>query len=491
MTRPVQLLFRGTVHSVTPASIQLTVLQWLREEQRACGTKEGCNEGDCGACTVVVGELDEHGEVQLSAINACLQLLPALDRKALYTVEDLQTLMPAGTLHPVQQAMVDGHGSQCGFCTPGFIMSLFASYEQRTAAPSRAVVEDVLSGNLCRCTGYRPIVDAAIAAYQAPRVGLDRAALRACLQDLAGLPPLQLSDGKAQWFAPQTRDELAQLRMQRPHARLVAGTTDVGLWVTKQLRDLDDLISVMAVTELKVVERRAELLHLGAAASLQQCFALLNDEYPEWTELGRRFASLPIRNAGTLGGNVANGSPIGDSMPALVALGAQVLLRRGEQTRVLPLEAFYLGYQQNALLPGEFLEAVQVPRRRAEQQLRFYKVSKRFDQDISAVCVGIAFELADGRIRMPRIAYGGMAAIIRRAPGAEAALDGAPLEMAAFEAAAQAVGADFQPLSDARASAAYRAELAANLLRRCGLELCTAGSSAGPIPLRLLDLAPV
>lgn len=491
MTRPVQLLFRGAVHSVTPTSIQLTVLQWLREEQRACGTKEGCNEGDCGACTVVVGELDPHGEVQLSAINACLQLLPALDRKALFTVEDLQTLMPAGALHPVQQAMVDGHGSQCGFCTPGFIMSLFASYEQRNQAPSRAVVEDVLSGNLCRCTGYRPIVDAAISAYRLPRVQLDRTALRATLQALAALPALEVSDGKASWHAPQDLQALAQLRLERPQARLVAGTTDVGLWVTKQLRDLDELISVMAVGELKQVERRADGLYLGAAASLQQCFELLVDEYPQWRELGRRFASLPIRNAGTLGGNVANGSPIGDSMPALVALGAQVLLRRGAQTRVLPMEDFYLGYQQNALVAGEFLQAVLVPRRRAEQQMRFYKVSKRFDQDISAVCVGIAFDLQDGRIRAPRIAFGGMAAIIRRATAAEAALADREFQIAAFEAAAQAVLGDFQPLSDARASAEYRSGIAANLLRRCGLELCQDVAATRSIPLRLIDLAPI
>jgi xanthine dehydrogenase small subunit len=491
MNRPVQLLFRGAVHSVTPSSIQRTVLQWLREDQRACGTKEGCNEGDCGACTVVIGELDACGEVQLSAVNACLQLLPALDRKALYTVEDLQRLMASDALHPVQQAMVDGHGSQCGFCTPGFIMSLFAAYEQRPSAPTRAVVEDVLSGNLCRCTGYRPIVDAALAAYTQPRVALNRESLQRQLQALAELPSLQLSDNKASWYAPTTLAELAALRQSLPQARLVAGTTDVGLWVTKQLRDLDNLISVMAVAELKQVQRRAEVLHFGAAASLQCCFELLNDEFPEWIELGRRFASLPIRNAGTLGGNVANGSPIGDSMPGLVALEARVVLRCGEQTRSLALEDFYLDYQKNALLPGEFLEAVQVPRRRPAQVLRFYKVSKRFDQDISAVCVGIAFDHLDGTIVAPRVAYGGMAAIIKRAPCAQTALAGQRLTLEAFEAAANAVATDFQPLSDARASAAYRSEIAANLLRRCGLELTSVPPVARSIPLRLLDLAPI
>lgn len=490
MSRPLQFLFRGALTEVRPGSIQTTVLQWLREQQFACGTKEGCNEGDCGACTVVVGELDGAGELKLRAVNACLQLLPALDGKALFTVEDLAPLAGTGSLHPVQQAMVDAHGSQCGFCTPGFVMSLWASYEQRPQAPDRVTVEDVLSGNLCRCTGYRPIVDAAIAAYALPRVCLDRPRLIAQLQQLRCAPMLELRDvaGRS-WSAPRCLAELDAALLAQPQRRLVAGTTDVGLWITKQLRDLGDLLSVMNVVELQSIAVHPQFLEFGAAALLEDCFACLRQEFPEWAEQARRFASLPIRNAGTLGGNIANGSPIGDSMPTLIALGARIVLRRADgRERELALEDFYLAYQRTALEAGEYLRALRVPRRTPGLRLRTYKLSKRFDQDISAVCSALAFQLVEGRITEPRIAYGGMAATPKRALAAEAALAGAPLVQASFEAAAQVLAGDYTPLSDMRASAGYRQTTAANLLRRAGLELC-AGTDAPP--LRLHQLRPI
>lgn len=490
--RSLQFYFRGRIVEVQPGTIQTTVLQWLREQQRACGTKEGCNEGDCGACTVVVGALDADGQaLTLRAVNACLQLLPALDGQALFTVEDLAPLgAPASALHPVQQALVDCHGSQCGFCTPGFVMSLWASYEQRDIAPDRATVEDVLSGNLCRCTGYRPIVDAAIAAYQVPRVTLERAPVLAALRALATSADLVVTDAAGHtWHSPRRLSAALDLLAAQPGIRIVAGLTDVGLWVTKQLRVLGDVLNLMQVAELRVLTRNDTHLEFGAAVPLETALGVLADEFPTWTELKRRFASLPIRNAGTLGGNVANGSPIGDSMPALIALGATVVLASASGARELPLEDFYLAYQKTALAAGELLRAVRVPRRRPTQQVVSYKLSKRFDQDISAVCSAVAFDLIEGRIVDPRIAHGGMAATPKRAPRAEAALAGQPLVQASFEAAALALTKDYTPLTDMRASAAYRATAAANLLRRAGLELC--GEAPAASPFRLAQLAPI
>jgi xanthine dehydrogenase small subunit len=481
-THPIRFYYRGAIHEIHDAPATRTVLQHLREDLHCTGTKEGCAEGDCGACTVVVGELDAQGALALKAVNACIQFLPTLDSRALFTVEDLRR--PDGTLHPVQRALVDCHASQCGFCTPGFAMSMWALYENRQGEarpPSRQDVATALSGNLCRCTGYRPIVDAAQAMFDGQRYAsapLDRApvveALRALRRDetfeyesreARGAP----SDART-FRAPVTLDAFAALRAAHPEARVLAGSTDVGLWVTKQMRQLGDLLYIGNVGELKRIERDASMLTIGAAASLEDAYSALTAEYPVLAELARRFASLPIRNAGTLGGNVANGSPIGDSMPALIALGAQVVLRRDQVSRTLPLDAFYLGYQKTALEPGEFLAAVRIPLAHKRLRFRTYKVSKRYDQDISAVCAAFALDIDDGTIVSARIAFGGMAATPQRAASAEAALVGARWDEASAQRAMDALGEDFVPLTDMRASSTYRMTVARNLLWRFHLE---------------------
>lgn len=469
MSTPIRFFFRGAVHEASGVAPTQTVLQHLREDLHCTGTKEGCAEGDCGACTVVVGSL-ENGELQMKAVNSCIQFTPTLDGKALFTVEDLQ--QPDGALHPVQQALVECHGSQCGFCTPGFAMSLWGMYlRQEGREATRCEIDDALSGNLCRCTGYRPIIDAAKRMTALPPVDFDRAALADRLRALQKETGSVYSAGGRTFHAPRTLDELAAARAAHPQAVLLAGSTDVGLWVTKQMRELPDIIYLGHVAELKTVREADGHIEIGAGVSLEDAYAAVCRHYgAELGELWQRFASLPIRNAGTLGGNVANGSPIGDSMPWMIALGSQVVLRGPDGERTLALDDFYLGYGVKDLRAGEFVRGVRVPLPRADVVLRTYKLAKRFDQDISAVCAAFALTLDGGIIRSARIAFGGMAATPKRAAGAEAALSGRAWDEAALRDAMAALAQDYAPLSDMRASGGYRMKAAQNLLRRFWLE---------------------
>ena len=489
-TRAIRFFHQGAVVEVDRADSTRTVLQWLREDAHCSGTKEGCAEGDCGACTVIVAELAEKAEaigtpsaratrvggLSLRTVNACIQFLPTLDGKALLTVEDLKPIAQAqgAALHPAQQAMVECHGSQCGFCTPGFVMSLASCYERYCQAGTKATrqqLADELSGNLCRCTGYRPILDAGQRMFELPAARLDTAPIAAALRRLAADPPLAYTDAQgARFAAPRSIGALAEMRAARPEARLLAGSTDIGLWVTKQFKPLPDLIYLGEAAGLARIEERADgVLSIGAAAPLEDAWAALAARHHELQEMWLRFSSLPVRNAGTMGGNVANGSPIGDSAPVLIALNATLVLRHGARQQRVALENFYLDYMKNALQPGEFVEAIEVPRA-AHTALRAYKLSKRFDCDISALAAGLAITLDGNTVREARFAFGGMAAIVKRAAKAEAAVRGQPWKEATAEAAAAALKEDFTPLTDLRASAAYRQRAAGNLLRRFWLE---------------------
>ena len=497
-TRPIRFYHhrRGAVVEISDAAPTRTVLNWLREEDRSCGTKEGCNEGDCGACTVIVAELAERadsiatpsaratvvGGLSLRTVNACLQFLPRLDGKALLTVEGLKRI-GGGELHPVQRALVECHGSQCGFCTPGFAMSLAATYERQCEAgtrPTRQQLADDLSGNLCRCTGYRPILDAGQRMFDLPPARLDTQPVIAALRALdgAGLAyearnPAVHVEGVARvdrFWGPRDLDEFAALRAQHPKARLLAGSTDIGLWVNKQFRDLGDILYIGNVDALRRIERRGDVLRIGAAAPLEDAWATLTAHVPALQDMWLRFSSLPVRNAGTLGGSIANGSPIGDSAPVLLALGTQVVLRHGATRRTLRLEDFYLDYMKNAMQPGEFIEALDVTLPAATGAMRAYKLSKRFDCDISAVAAGLLVELDGDVVRAARFAFGGMAAIVRRATRAEAAVVGLPWSEATLSAAMDALETDFTPMTDLRATAAYRMRVARNLLRRFWME---------------------
>jgi len=465
MSQPIRFYYQGQLREVHHAAPTQTILQHLREDLHCTGTKEGCAEGDCGACTVVIGSL-ENGQLQMKAVNSCIQFTPTLDGKALFSVEDLQ--QADGALHPVQQALVECHGSQCGFCTPGFAMSLWGMYlKQEGQVPSRCQIDDALSGNLCRCTGYRPIIEAARRMVALPAVAFDRAALTAQLAALKRDAQAAYTVGAQTFYAPRTLDELTGLRAAHPGALLLAGSTDVGLWVTKQLRDLGDIIYLGHVDALKTVQEDGGMLTIGAGVTLDDAYRAICAHYPDQLKaMWQRFASLPIRNAGTLGGNVANGSPIGDSMPWLIALGSQVVLRGPAGERTLFLEDLYLGYQQKDLRPGEFVRAVQVPLPRADVAFRTYKLAKRFDQDISAVCAAFAFTFDGARLASARIAFGGMAATPKRAAHTEALVTGRLWDEATLIAAMAALADDYAPLSDMRASSSYRMQTAQNLLRR-------------------------
>ena len=447
-----------------------TVLDFLRYERALTGTKEGCGEGDCGACTIVVGRLED-GEVRYRAINACILFLPELDGCDVLTAEGVHG--PDGGLHPIQEAMVACHGSQCGFCTPGFVMSLYG-WQLAGGDFSRPVLRDVLAGNLCRCTGYGPILEAGERAAAAP--GCDRAAVSARLDSIARHEMLDIrgacpvTGAPMRYQAPRSADELAACLEAAPEATLLAGGTDVGLWVTKQHRRLDHVISLTRVADLQGVRETADSIEIGAGVRYADAFDLLAGSYPDFGEILRRLGSVQIRNSGTIGGNIANGSPIGDSMPPLIALGATLVLRKGTRRREMPLEDFFLAYGKQDRASGEFVAAVRVPKPAPGQVFRAYKVSKRFDQDISALCGAFSLWMEGDRIARARIAYGGMAPTPKRARAAEAALAGKPWNEASVEAAMAAIAQDFTPIDDFRASAAYRMEVARNLLRKAWLE---------------------
>ena len=465
MSQPIRFYYQGQLREVQGVATTQTILQHLREDLHCTGTKEGCAEGDCGACTVVIGSL-ENGQLQMKAVNSCIQFTPTLDGRALFSVEDLQ--QADGALHPVQQALVECHGSQCGFCTPGFAMSLWGMYlKAEGQPPSRCQIDDALSGNLCRCTGYRPIIEAARRMVELPPVSFDATALHAQLTALRRESPASYTAGARTFHAPRTLAELIALRAANPGALLLAGSTDVGLWVTKQLRDLGDIIYLGHIDALKTVEEAGGMLEIGAGVSLDDAYRAVCAHYPEQLNtMWQRFASLPIRNAGTLGGNVANGSPIGDSMPWMIALGSEVVLCGPNGERTLALEDLYLGYQQKDLRPGEFVRAVRVPLPRDGVAFRTYKLAKRFDQDISAVCAAFAFTFDGPVIKQARIAFGGMAATPKRAAATEALLAGRTWDEDTLTTAMAALLEDYAPLSDMRASSSYRMQAAQNLLRR-------------------------
>ena len=467
-TQALRFVRRGEIVSLHDVPATRTLLQVLREDLHCTGTKEGCNEGDCGACTVVLGETrGEH--IRYSAVNSCIRMAHSVDGLALWTAEDLAA--PDGTLHPAQQALVQCHGSQCGFCTPGFVMSLFGMYQNHVCQGepiTRELAQQALSGNLCRCTGYRPILDAAQAMAQLPPVRVDETYLLQKMEllthDTRGLQP------DSSYISPRSLDALLAARAAHPQAQIVAGGTDVGLGVNKMHMQFEQVLDVSRVRELQRVEDYPHHLAIGAAVTLTDAFAALVADRPQLHTFATRFAGLPVRNAGTLGGNVANGSPIGDSMPLLIALGAHVVLMSIQGHREMPLEQLYTGYRQNVMAPDEVLAWIKVPKAVPGERATVYKISKRFEDDISALCLALNLQLEDGRVASASIGVGGVAATPVRATKTEAALTGQAWTPAMVQIAMTTLRGEFAPISDMRASAAYRVQVLGNLLQRFWLE---------------------
>jgi xanthine dehydrogenase small subunit len=466
---------RGHVVEVDDVPVLCTVLDWLRRDPHSIGTKEGCNEGDCGACTVVLGEVvgapgDE--SLDLRTASACLTPLAMVHGKALFTIEDLTTVA-GGSLHPVQQAMVDAHGLQCGFCTPGMVMSLWALYERGQVAesrPGRQEIADQLAGNLCRCTGYRPILDAGETMFALPLVALDREPVITALREAASSGAFRYASAGQEFLAPTSVEQLAELAIRLPDAPVIAGGTDLILSLARRSTEVPSLIWTGRVAGMSAIEETGGVLRIGAAAPLEAAWIALVERAPSLTQAWLRFASPAIRNTGTMGGNLATGSPIGDSAPVLLALDATVELRRGDECRTVRLDDFYTGYRTSRLRPGEFLTAIDVPLESFGREIRAYKSSARFDSDISTVSAAFALTVVDGSVTLARIALGGMAETVCRARHSEAAIVGRPWTQATLAEAEAALSADVTPLSDHRGSADHRMRVARGLLRRFWLQ---------------------
>ena len=468
----IRFLLNGEEITLTDVAPDLTLLDWLRLERRLRGSKEGCAEGDCGACTVLVGRLFGD-EIIYDAVTACIRFVGSLHGTHVVTIEHLRG--ENGALHPVQQAMVDHHGSQCGFCTPGFVMSLYGLW-MRDPSPSRPAIEKALQGNLCRCTGYAPIIRAgeSMGTYGQPQgdaLWAERIAVKEKIKAFNDGRRVVVGEGDTQIIVPADLDDFAAVYEANPNARIVAGSTDVGLWVTKFMRNIGPVIFISHLKELKRIAENDSEMRFYAGVSYSEALPVVSANFPQLGELWNRIAGEQIRNMGTIGGNIANGSPIGDTPPPFIALGAKLHLRRGEHRREIKLEDYFLAYGKQDRQPGEFVESVTLPLLPAGETFATYKISKRREEDISALCGAFRIFVNDaGVVGMARIAFGGMAATPKRAKAVEAALVGKPWTVETVEAALAAFALDYQPISDMRASADYRLLTAQNLLKRFFLE---------------------
>lgn len=474
--REIRLLLNGDEVALADVRPDETLLDLLRLRRSLRGSKEGCAEGDCGACTVLVGRVS-NGELIYEGVNACIRFVGSLDGCHVVTIEHLKR--PDGSLHPVQQAMVDFHGSQCGFCTPGFVMSLYALW-MRSPEPSDREIETALQGNLCRCTGYEAITRAARAVSSYGRVTEDALArerdnIRARLAAMHDGKRVEIGEGEDRLVVPASVDDLAEVLAAEPTATIVAGSTDVGLWVTKFMRDIAPVVFTGGLEGLQQIGEMNGTITIGAGVSYTAARDFLAWRIPALGPLIDRIGGDQVRNMGTIGGNIANGSPIGDTPPPLIALGATLTLRRGAERRTLPLEDFFIDYGKQDRQPGEFVEAVHVPIPAPKAHFAAYKITKRRDEDITAVLGAFHLHVTDGKVSSVRIAYGGMAATPKRARAVEAALLGRPWNAETVEAALPAFDEDFQPISDMRASATYRMLAAKNLLRRFLVETSGTG----------------
>ena len=481
----IQFLLNDTPIAVQECSPSLTMLDWLRTKKGKIGTKEGCATGDCGACTILVGEehIDANGQLRwhYKTMNSCLLLLGNANAKHIVTVEAVTTgLYPTLTeLHPVQRALVECHGSQCGFCTPGIIMSMLALYINHQTYPGKKAVIHALGGNLCRCTGYSPILLAAEKAYSYERSDEPYSAMAANFKAklFANLDDIPfLKSGPRKFYLPQTVQQLVELKALYSHAHLVAGGTDFAIELSQNMLLPDIIISLCQVKELSQLTDNNGELQIGAALPYSQFTHLFYSYYPESKELFERLGSSQVRNSGTLGGSIGNASPIGDPAPLLIALNATVELLSSTGSRTIDVADYFVDYKKTLIRNDEVITKVTIPKRPKSLKLACHKISKRFEDDISTVCLVVALEHEQNIITSARCAMGGMAAIPKRANHVEQQLLSQPLQVSYFIDAARAISDDFSPMSDVRSSANYRLTVSKNLMQRIGIELCQPSS---------------
>ena len=464
----VQFIFNNKIYVITNPDPNQTILNFVRTKLKKTGTKEGCAEGGCGACTVVIGELNKNNIVY-KAINACIAFVPTLHGKQLLVVEDLTSQIE--NLHPVQEAMVKYHGSQCGFCTPGFIMSLFSMYKNHSFY-GEELIKDSIAGNLCRCTGYRPIIDAAKSLNNNKKLDQfykNKKIIINLLKKIK-LKNLFIHNKNKKYFSPKTIRELKKIIKKYPNSVFLSGGTDLSLNVTKERKDINNIISLNSIKELKFIKERNGNIEVGASISLKEFELFIKKYYPDFNSILKRYGSVQIRNVGTIAGNIATASPIGDTLPLLLSLDAKVILQKISNKTVLPLKNFFVSYRKTKLKKGQFIHSIIIPIFK-KNIFKAYKISKRVDDDISSVCASFNLEIINKKIKNVKIAYGGMAPIPKRAINCEKTLINSSLSKKSFNKAKKKLEKDFAPIDDMRASKDYRMEIAKNLLMKCFLEI--------------------
>jgi len=472
----ISFLLNGEQVNLSDISPDLTLLDFLRLQKNLCGTKEGCAEGDCGACTVLVGRLFE-GELIYENINACIRFVATLDATHVVTIEHVKNAN--GDLHPIQQALIKYHGTQCGFCTPGIVMSLYALWMQ-SPHPKKAEVEQALQGNLCRCTGYAPIIKAAMNISAEGKLSKDllvkqRKIITSQLQKLNDGARVELSGKNGITYIPASVFDLADILQDNPKATIIAGSSDVGLWVNVNFTDISPMIYIGNLAALKKTKISKTGLTIGAGLSYAQSQKIIAKHFPTLANFWKNIGGAQIRNMGTIGGNIANGSPIADMAPPLIALGAKLTLIKRKERRKLSVEDFYISYGKKDLQQGEFIKEIFIPFIKTSEIFAVYKVSKRQYEDISTVSAAFNITVKNNKISKAKLVYGGMAAIPSRAKSVEKELLKKPFSEDNFAKAALSIPADFTPINDVRATAQYRILLAQNLLKRF---YCEQGESA-------------
>tara|TARA_Y100000031_G_scaffold62167_1_gene69993 strand:- start:843 stop:2279 length:1437 start_codon:yes stop_codon:yes gene_type:complete len=464
----VQFIFNNKIYVIKNPDPNQTILNFVRTKLKKTGTKEGCAEGGCGACTVVIGELNKNNIVY-KAINACIAFVPTLHGKQLLVVEDLTSQIE--NLHPVQEAMVKYHGSQCGFCTPGFIMSLFSMYKNHSFYGEELIKESI-AGNLCRCTGYRSIIDAAKSLNKNKKLDQfykNKKIIINLLKKIK-LKNLFIHNKNKKYFSPKTIRELKKIIKKYPNSVFLSGGTDLSLNVTKERKDINNIISLNSIKELKFIKERNGNIEVGASISLKEFELFIKKYYPDFNSILKRYGSVQIRNVGTIAGNIATASPIGDTLPLLLSLDAKVILQKISNKTVLPLKNFFVSYRKTKLKKGQFIHSIIIPIFK-KNIFKAYKISKRVDDDISSVCASFNLEIINKKIKNVKIAYGGMAPIPKRAINCEKTLINSSLSKKSFNKAKKKLEKDFAPIDDMRASKDYRMEIAKNLLMKCFLEI--------------------